>query len=167
MIRHNITRLFPRAIEATETFLMKENKVVSEFDGYAAAIGASIRISGLIPTLAFYTDAKEKGDTERYKLLKAIAHVIPEIKEEIQTGSGQKRLLLTTVVNDVFKIDVANRPSTGRGQDERLGNMPNPDQARLRKWTSSILDASIALKLCMRNYTHTDDESDQPKTPES
>ncbi|MEO0625666.1 MAG: type III-B CRISPR module-associated protein Cmr5 [Bacteroidota bacterium] len=172
MIKQEITQLFPAAIEATKAHLMNDQQqVISEFDGYAASLGASICISGLIPTLAFYTDTKDNKNgnkTQRYRLLKAIAHVCPSIRENIETGEGQKKILLDTVIKAVYPYtDVTSRPTQGNGNDEKLPKIQKPDQQEIRKWTKEIVNASIALKLSMRNFPHTDNDNTPHENSES
>lgn len=158
-MKKEIEELIPNAIEATQKFLMTEDsKVQKEYDGYAASLGAAIRTSGLIPALTFYTDVNRKdGDARRYKLLQAVAYCLGEAVE-----ADNKRFLLRKVIIDLYQGDVFNRQLTGRGRDERLPNINTVADFDKKKkcWTKKITHASIALKLAMRNFEH----SENPKS---
>ena len=161
-MKKEIEELIPNAIEATQKFLMTEDsKVQKEYDGYAASLGAAIRTSGLIPALTFYTDVKRKdGDARRYKLLQAVAYCLDK---KVDTQNDEhKRFLLREVIIDLYQGDVFNRQLTGRGRDERLPNINTVADFDKKKkcWTKKITHASIALKLAMRNFEH----SENPKS---
>lgn len=163
-MKGEIAKLLPNALQATETFLMKDGKVIKEYTSYTASMGAVIRTSGLIPTLAFYTDAHRSGDTERYKLLKAIAHCIPEIGSVAVEEDKDQRLLLLWVLKKVYQQDIAQRKivekinEKGHKQQEliRIPDIPPEGAVALKTWTKRIVNISIALKLAMRNYPQTD-----------
>ena len=120
----NLEKLIGPALKAVETHLSKDGKSVEkEYDGYAASFGAALRTSGLLPTLAFYSDYhKEKNKPRRNHFLKALYHVVKLTNEEAAKSGEEK--LLEAAVN-----------SKNRKVLER-----------------DLLDASIAVKLALRNF---------------
>lgn len=124
----NLEELIGPALEAVEKHLSKDGKSVEkEYDGYAASFGASLRTSGLLPTLAFYSDYhKEKNKPRRNHLLKALFHVV-KLKNEEAAKSGEDKLLEAAV----------------RSQ-------------KPKELERDLLDASIAVKLALRNFEQKD-----------
>ncbi len=153
-MKKEITKLMFKAEEAVEKFLTKtkpnakgdeaghkdEDPVVhKEYKGYVASLGAALRTSGLIPTLAFYSAEKsEKENTntaQRYKLLQAIAYCL--FKEE----NPDRTFLINEISQKIY--------------------CPNSDEInrkKLKKWEKRITEASIAIKLAMRNFKFTEEE---------
>jgi len=153
-MKKEITKLIPLAIEATRKYLLADGQsrelVQKEYDGYAASLGAALRTSGLIPTLVFYTDVdRQAGGARRYKMLWAIAYCLGEITAS--EPEPAPRFLLERVIKDVYGRNVFERPVN----DARLQRLPRPDQQRIKAWAKRISEASIALKLAMRNFEHT------------
>lgn len=159
-MKKKIEVLIPKAIEATQQFLMTKegsNIVQKEYDGYAASLGAAIRTSGLIPALTFYTDVKRKnGDAKRYKLLQAVAYCLGETVE-----AGNERFLLRDVIIDLYGVDVFNRKTIGQRDNKRLPKIQATSdyESKKKDWAIKITHASIALKLAMRNFEHSDPKS--------
>lgn len=139
---NEVDKMIPKALKAAPLYLLKVGKediIQKEYDGYAASLGASIRTSGLIPALAFYTDVhkEKKGSKEarRYKLLQALAYIL-ELDHE------KEKALLNKVIAEVF--------------GENASSFNNPNIPVLKAWTEKILNASIALKLALRNFSHSE-----------
>ena len=103
-----------------------DSKLQKEYKGYIASLGASIRMSGLIPALAFYSSKENSAKADRSKVLQWILNVLK------QTDAYQE-------------LD----KHTGLFQYALLKKEEN---ARLQK---DILDVSIALKLCIRTFELT------------
>lgn len=126
---HNMKKLemlIPAALEAVSAHLetkKKSNKVPKEYFGYAAQLGASIRTAGLLPALAFYTDKhKDKKDNEPQRL-KLLKAIIQILNENHNLQIGDGLLEYAVEHKD--------------------------DQQQLKQ---KILDASVALKLALRNF---------------
>ena len=123
--------LIPRAIKAIEVILEKNHIVPKEYDGYAASLGASIFNSGLLPALSFYTDLhryklNKPDEVLRLKLLQAIYYVL-------ESNSTAEDIGRTALLDKVLA-----------------------DRGALKKWKRDILDATIALKLALRTFKHSD-----------
>lgn len=138
--KKDVEKYIAQAVEAVRTHLTtpEDNKKIPDvYDGYAAALGASIVTSGLKPALAFYsdqgkeskngaTDDKNKDKVKRHKILEAIVSILTDepLFEGVGTGEGA---LLDFVVAE-----------------------KNAQQQRQMK--DKILAATIALKLALRNF---------------
>lgn len=166
-MNREIEKLLPNAIAATQAFLMNDKQQVQgEYDGYAASLGAAIRTSGLIPALVFYTDtSRSDGDARRYRLLQAIAFCLEyEVNVSIQ---AHQRLLLDTIIEEVYGKGATtalqkpdrNRSNTMVYTAPSLAKGKDINKTALRKWTHKVVNASIALKLAMRNFPHSDDQN--------
>lgn len=72
----NIEILIPSAIEIVKTDVLNNSKEVpKEFNGYISSFGASITMSGLLPTLVFYSqEGKSKGN--RRSVIDSIEKII-------------------------------------------------------------------------------------------
>ncbi len=165
-MKKNITAYMPKAIEAVEKlFTTKSNnqneekpsKVYKEYKGYVASFGAALRTSGLIPTLAFYTDINRKdSDANRYKVLQAMAYCLDSSLTEkygnsskcglcgagSQQGENEKLpCLLCIVKKDVY------------GENGKQ----KQDSLQEKIWTKRLIEISIALKLAMRNFEYTEE----------
>ncbi|MCK9234280.1 MAG: type III-B CRISPR module-associated protein Cmr5 [Bacteroidales bacterium] len=132
-----IEKILPIAIEAVENHVLvspdnnEPGKVPKEFNGYISSFGASIIMSGLLPTIVFFSQkGRSKGD--RNSVISAIEEIINEQNLDILTSNNS---LLKTV-----KDNVNNRAKT-----ERLQN--------------KIQEAAIALKLAIRIFPKSQKES--------
>ncbi|MBL7790875.1 MAG: hypothetical protein JNK77_01030 [Saprospiraceae bacterium] len=148
--------LIPKALEAVQFFLTTAEGsqiVQKEYDGYAASLGAAIRTSGLIPALVFYSDVdKKENEPRRYKLLKAIAHTLGDVVNH--HSNHDKRLLLERVLREAYGQEIFNRQVNRRNELQPINH--EPDRIVIKSWTSKIVYASIALKLAMRNFKHSE-----------
>ena len=153
-MKKDIQKMIPAALKAVERYLLTENKVQKEYDGYAASLGAAIRSSGLVPALCFYTDiSRDSGDANRWRVLMAVNYVITgsELSAELNQAQDRKNLL-NTVISAVYgNQNIANA-------NVNPANENNTNRAALHVWKKDILNASIALKLAMRNFPHTKNE---------
>ncbi|HAD11927.1 MAG TPA: hypothetical protein DCF33_05760 [Saprospirales bacterium] len=126
-----LEKLIGPALEAVEKHLTKERKdaVAKEYDGYAASFGAALRTSGLLPTLAFYSDYhKEKNKPRRNHLLQALYEVVKLTNEKVALSNASRLL------------EVAVQLSAS-------------EQKQLER---DLLNASIAVKLALRNFEPLD-----------
>lgn len=119
-----VNELIPKALEAIKTSKMADdsNQVDKEYKGYIASMGASIIQSGLLPTLAFYSN--EFSD------------------------SGKKKLKLIIALN--ILIDNTNNPKLLNYVLSQTHNGTN--KAEIDKFEKQISDALIALKLALRTF---------------
>lgn len=78
MSKRKIEAYIPKAIEAIEALDIANDKgeVAKQFNGYIASFGASIRQSGLLATVLFYTNANSSAEKEREKVVYAIEKII-------------------------------------------------------------------------------------------
>jgi len=101
-----------------------EGKLKKEYKGYLSSLGASMRMSSLVPTLAFFSSKENSAKADRWKVLNWIAGILKESNSVYQSFTDGKALFT-------------------------YARRINIDHARLEK---DILDASIALKLCIRTF---------------
>lgn len=157
-MKQEIEKMIPHALSAVEHFLLKDGIVPKEYDGYAASLGAAIRTSGLVPALSFYTDVNRKeGTARRFRILKAIAFCLklPVNQED----NADQRILLDRVLTEIY--DTQALTPVRDGNRLQLPALPDtPDASAMRKWTNDIIHASVALKLALRNFPHSDDQKD-------
>lgn len=152
----NINQYMPHALKAVEKYLAKppaEGKerpdtVSKEYDGYAASFTAAITTSGLLPTLAFYTDihkskpAKEAEEVLRYKTTQALMYILHPSESRVA-----KNALLMHVMEELYG-PVVNDP------EKLLGAI---NMSKLPALQKKIMDAAIALKLALRNFIQYED----------
>jgi CRISPR/Cas system CMR-associated protein Cmr5 small subunit len=154
IIQQNI----PIALKAVEKYLAikpaseetRPDTVPKEYDGYAASFTASIVISGLLPTLSFYTDihkskrGREATEVLRYKTTQALMHIIHPTEEPYA-----KNALLMYAVEELYGEDALQADvSPGTSVD---GVEPNLQE--------TIMNAAIALKLALRNFKQVETQT--------
>jgi len=123
-----VEKLLPTAIDKVRDMVLDKNMVPKEFNGYISSLGASIIMSGLLPTLVFYSqEGKSKGN--RRSVIDAIEAILNE--EYPRLLSSNRNLLKTALV---IKNETA-----------QLENLQN-----------KIQEAAIALKLAIRIFPKSD-----------
>jgi CRISPR-associated protein Cmr5 len=132
----NIEKMIPTAITAVEKEVLvpKEapKEVPKEFNGYISSFGASIIMSGLLPTIVFFSqEGKSKGD--RRSVITALEMIVNKHYPELLTKD--QKLIPT------LKEMVESNKSTQRLQDK-------------------LQEAAIALKLAIRIFPKSKTESD-------
>lgn len=146
---NKIEKLLPSALEAAENFITTDDahlSVPKQFKGYISSFGASVIQSGLMPTLAFYSDAKKaKGD--RSMLIPSLIFILFDSNRfsddnirNIIVGIGNKSKELPNEIHLLFKW---------------LLKTNNEHPEKLRK---ELMDASIALKLALRTFREVDND---------
>lgn len=126
-----IERILPTAIEAVQNQVVSDKKVPKEFNGYISSFGASIIMSGLLPTLVFFSqEGKSKGN--RRSVIVAIEEILKKENNGLLSSEGS---LLHTVKDNLNNAD----------KIERLRN--------------KIQEAAIALKLAIRIFPKSQNES--------
>jgi len=148
---NKIERLLPAALDAAKKYITIDNEQLSvpkQFKGYISSFGASVIQSGLMPTLAFYSDAKKaKGD--RSLLIPALIDILIENKSYAIDEGVNKAL---DILNKDKEKDM--RPLVHHFFYWLLKtNGDNPE--KLRK---ELMDASIALKLALRTFREVDND---------
>ena len=156
-MKREVEILIPAALRAVEGNLLKDEQekiAYKEYDGYAASLGAAIRMSGLLPALSFYSDV-HKGTSmpRRYTLLVAILETLGEKVPEGTLKAGRE--LLRRVISEVYGASVFTA-----GRNQALPTMKQAGKERLTEWEDRILHASVALKLALRSYQHTTEDND-------
>jgi len=124
-----------------------QGRLTKEYKSYVASIGASIINSGVLPTLAFYTDIhkkkkkveEEKKETRRYKLLKVLFHVMYE-----KEGNEQFWDLDNGLLEYALNAGSANQSESKKA---------------LKNIRQRILEAARATKLAMRNFEPKPEQS--------
>ncbi len=72
-----VNELIPKALEViTQSGMAQRGEVDKEYKGYIASMGASIIQSGLIATLAFYSNESSDSKVKRRYLLDAVRRLI-------------------------------------------------------------------------------------------
>lgn len=153
---NKIEKLLPSALDAATKYITTDDdhlSVPKQFKGYISSFGASVIQSGLMPTLAFYSDAKKaKGD--RSLLIPALIYILyqnksyptdKKVQEVLDALDKDKDKDLKSVVHHLFNWLLET-------------NKANPE--KLRK---ELMDASIALKLALRTFREVD--TDKKKKP--
>ena len=139
----NIEKILPLAIKAINKFIVIGNNTVpKEFKGYIASFGASIIQSGVKPSLAFYSQAKDsKGD--RSFLIPALVFVL--IEEGILNPDNKK------ILTEMNKIEENPKHLKKEMYSliEELFLFIDKDTSFAKK---KILEAAIGLKLALRFY---------------
>lgn len=139
-MNREVEKLLPRALKAVNEYLLNDKGIVfKEYDGYAANLGAAIRMSGLLPALSFFTDVHKMKNNKtkpwRNRLLVAVLYVLGKDIPKGHPANGRK--LLELVVAD------------------------QSDDEKQRDWKKNITEASVALKLALRTFVHTEKEVNQ------
>ncbi len=97
---NKIERILPFAIESVkiiveDNHLTKESFIKSQYKGYIASFGASVISSGLLPTIAFYSN--KGGAEENRELLLAVIHnVLVKQGKHINTNNLKEYVLTQT-----------------------------------------------------------------------
>jgi len=153
---NKIEKLLPSALKAAEKYITVDDERLSvpkQFKGYISSFGASVIQSGLMPTLAFYSDAKKaKGD--RSLLIPALIDILfqnksygedKKIREVLDALAEDDNKDLKSRIHHFFSWLLAT-------------NKDNPE-----KFRREFMDASIALKLALRTFREVDhDKKEKP-----
>jgi CRISPR-associated protein Cmr5 len=148
---NKIERLLPPALDAAQKFITIDKERLSvpkQFKGYISSFGASVIQSGLMPTLAFYSDAG-KGKGNRSLLVPALIDIL------FQNGSYPIDIEVQKALDVLDKDkDKDMKPIVYHFFDWLLKtNGKNPEKLR-----RELMDASIALKLALRTFREDDND---------
>jgi CRISPR-associated protein Cmr5 len=151
---NKIESLLPSAITAVKNYIAADDQlsVPKQFKGYISSFGASVIQSGLMPTLAFYSDAKKaKGD--RSMLIPALIFIL-----------FQKKRFEVDVELEKTILEVANKEKELPKVIHELFNwLLKTNEQYPEKLRKELMDASIALKLALRTFREVD--TDKKKKP--
>lgn len=107
--------------------ILHSNKIYKSYNGQVAALGVSIVMSGVLPTIAIYYQDYEAGDEQK-------AH---------------RRYVLDVIAQMVMKDD----NKKGKDLFEKILNLQScNDVSGLSKLKADIIDCSVALKKVIRTY---------------
>lgn len=147
-------KLLPSAIDAAKKYITTDDEKLSvpkQFKGYISSFGASVIQSGLMPTLAFYSDAKKaKGD--RSLLIPALIFML--FKNEKYSINVDVQNTLEALEMDKEK-DLKSRIHIFFNWLLET-NKANPELLR-----NELMDASIALKLALRIFREVDTDKNK------
>jgi len=110
------------------------NTIPAAYKGAVSSFGASLIMSGLVPTMQFFMSESDKRDSDSRKIIEAIAQIIDP------SGSTDAEGLKTRVM---IALGI-NNPQTRRVEIKNL--------------KVKIINAAIALKIMMRSYRFSGDE---------
>lgn len=124
-MQKSVTKYFNAANTAIQTggFINANGKIPSAYKGAISSFGASIVMSGLIPTIQFYLADSENRLTDSRKIVDAIAKTINPL-----TGTPE------ILQQNILMLNQGN------------------NRSGLFILKKQIIDAAIALKIMMRTY---------------
>lgn len=134
IMKKRIEKYFQPAMAAIQEELQKgKSEIPREYQAYAAAFGSSILQMGLLPTLAVHADAESGSAEDKGLLLKVLAKTLAT------SGSLSKAAHEKLEANkfDLYRTVVFNR------------------EALEREFREHLLDAIVAVKLCLRTFNLT------------
>lgn len=134
-MKKRIEKYFSPAIVAIENVLVQkygDKEIPREYQGYISAFGASVLQMGLLPTLAVHADNDSGSKEDRGAILKILTQTIMANDGAFLTEKAHSMLKASN--NDLFRAAV------------------NLDTATQRELTERILDATVAVKLCLRTF---------------
>lgn len=79
-----VEEFIPKAIKAVDEAKIAASGIVSsQYNGYISSFGASIGQTGLLPTVAFFSNEQSSAEKDRKKLLDAINIVLQTGDKEL------------------------------------------------------------------------------------
>lgn len=93
-----VEKYIPKALEAiVKVKINDKNTIDSQYNGYIASFGASIRQAGLLATVLFYQD-DNGAEKDRHKIINAIEFIIGETlsNSEIPSQATKAKVLDAT-----------------------------------------------------------------------
>lgn len=101
--------LIPGAIESIKKIIGNgKHTIPAEYNSYINNFGISVRQSGLIPTLAFYSKKAQQSEEDRSKILDVLFELMKTLKKDY---SNYKNLLVLVLENMNY-IEVVQRDIT-------------------------------------------------------
>jgi CRISPR type III-B/RAMP module-associated protein Cmr5 len=101
-----VESLIPGAIESIKNKIGNQGYTIpSEYNGYINRFGISVRQSGIIPTLAFYSKKAQAGEEDRSRIL----DVLLELLKILKSDYSNYKSLLFLVLENMNHIEVVQR----------------------------------------------------------
>ena len=132
---NTVEKMLPRALEAIvlcKILDAKKNKVPKSYKGYISSFGAGIVLSGLLPTIAIFSEKKNddnRSEEDRSLVLNAIWHIMNERAPLNENGEQ---------VNEKHLLYLAVQSSSNHFKQQLL--------------IEKITNAAIALKHALRTF---------------
>jgi len=125
-MKTKIEKYIPDSISQIQAFVASKNNkpIPKEFKGYLSSLGASIKMSGLLPTLAVYYSEESKADR---KEVIAWVYIIIKSLPEFNSCNNKPNLLK-------YAIDIQS------------------DLNKTNQLIEEIMNLSVALKLSIRTF---------------
>jgi len=134
-MKKRIEKYFPAAMNAIDTVFPKtKGEIAKEFQGYISAFGSAVLQMGLMPTLAVHADEGSGAAQDKRLLLQVLALTLTHTNGVLSSAAQQS---LKGKEKELFKIAVQ-------------GNQDLRQELR-----EHLLDAAVAVKLCLRTYKLT------------
>lgn len=146
---NKIEELLPAALEAAKKFITTDKEQLSvpkQFKGYISSFGASVIQSGLMPTLAFYSDAK-KARGDRSLLVPALVYILFKKKRYISNSDA---------ISALEKLEKDNDKDLRPLIHIIFNWLLESSEESPEKLRKEMMDASIALKLALRTFREVD-----------
>jgi CRISPR/Cas system CMR-associated protein Cmr5 small subunit len=126
-VNKDLIRCADNALQGSK--ILKDGKINETYKGYTAALGVSIVMIGLCPTLAIYYQDADKEDADK--------------------GKKKKLAYRSEVLNIIAKMIEPKKTSIKNAEDLFRYAIKNAEDDILQK---EIINCSIALKHVVRTY---------------
>ncbi len=120
--------------ELTNADLIEDGRINSSYDGKASALGVSVVMMGLRPTLVSYYNISAQSKISTRKLLDVVAKMICNEEDGFSDRSS--------IIDARTLVDYAISTS---------------DEAKLRELQTAAMHCSVALKMIIRTYPQYED----------
>lgn len=146
MSKKKIQALVPKALGLVEKHLAENGNIPRVYNGYIASMGAAMKQSGLLPTLAIFSAKSESSGGDKRKLMRVLTSLLLDMETQDQFYHG-----LRPEENQALPDDGLLRFAS-----ETYKEVPD----RLRRIRRDLEDASIAVKLCLRTFNLVDNDNE-------
>ena len=144
-MNENIKKYIPVAYKIIQDYenSLEKKPIDKELKGYIPSLGASILMSGLIPSLAIYAAEDNNSQASRFIILDWISRIIGDKInfEPVQNNENEK------------EKEKANENAV-----EFFRFILKKNETEQKRIEAEILEATVALKLCIRTFKLSDDE---------
>ncbi len=134
-MKKRIEKYFPAAVNAIKSELVGKEPIPREYQAYISGFGMSVMQIGLLPTLAIYSDKESLAAQPRKILLEVLKKTLLNTADVHYTSPNTRNLLSE---NDKSLFDIAIE------HNDILKDIKDP-----------LLDAAVAVKLCIRTFELT------------
>ncbi len=133
-MKDKINKLIPEAIKVINKHMVENGEVKSEFKGYISSMGASIKQTGLLSTIAFFSNDENKKAKS--------SNLLTAINQLINPDNHKKQILMVYLIEEC-SMPAATNQSVGKA---------DIDLDKLLLMEEEVEDALIALKLALRTF---------------